>query len=101
MTKEKMLNTIDKLIEIKEKSIKEFNKAILDMQDSPGVTNHIAYIPSDDTRALSQLNELKLKIENYDKEKLEVGRLFNGYPEAIAQGYFDAIVFTDEEKEGE
>lgn len=100
MTKEKMLNLIEKLIDNKEKSIKEYNKALLELQESPGVTNVISYIISDETRHLSQLNELKLKIENYDSEKVKAEKLFRPYPESLPENYYEAIVFT-EEKEGE
>ena len=44
MTKEKMLNLIDKLIKDEEEAIKNYNKAILDLQDSPGITRDLGYI---------------------------------------------------------
>ena len=101
MTKEKMLNLIDKLIKDEEEAIKNYNKAILELQDSPGITRDLGYIYSDETRHLTQLNELKLKVENYDPEKEKAKRLFSP-TEAyhLGEDYYNAIVFT-EEKEGE
>jgi DNA-binding LacI/PurR family transcriptional regulator len=85
MTKEKMLNLIDKLIKDEEEAIKNYNKAILDLQDSPGITRELGYIYAEESRHLTQLNELKLKVENYDpeKEKAAVKMLISMKADAI------------------
>ena len=99
MTKEKMLKLIDKLIADEEEAIKNYNKAILDLQESPGVTRDLGIIYEDETRHLSQLNELKLRVENYDVEKEKAKKLFNHSmcEEAPYDYFYNKIVFTDDE----
>lgn len=75
MTKEKMLNLIEKLISDKEADIKKHNKAILECKDSPRLTRELGFMHEASVSQMSTLQNLKRLIEEYDAEKVKAQKL--------------------------
>lgn len=78
MTKEKMLKNIDELIEDEKEAIEQYHKAIQKMSDSPRIVSILGRIYEEETRHITELNELRKCIENHDKEKTMALSMFNG-----------------------
>lgn len=94
MTKDKMLKVIDKLIEDEKEAIEQYHDAIQKLSDSPRITSTLGMIYEEETRHITQLNDLKKCIENHNNEKTRALSMFNSCE-------LDDGLVIDNEEEGE
>ena len=95
MTKEKILKIFEKLIEDEKEAIEQYHDAIQKLSDSPRIVSELGHIYEEETRHITELNELVKCIENHDNEK---NRVLAMYSDNINM-YDDGIVI--DEKEGD
>ena len=104
MKKQEMLDYIDKLIEDEIEAIDGYHKGIEKMQDSSRVVDLFGRIYNDETRHLTDLQDLKKAVEQHEEvmESIEMQRMFglkDCGPVCMYGPQVDGIVITDEDKE--
>lgn len=103
MKKQEMLDYLDKLIEDEIEAIDGYHKGIEKMQDSPRIVDLFGGIYNDETRHLTQLQDLKKAVERHEEvmQSIEMQKMFglkDCEPVCIYDNG-DGIVITDEDKE--
>lgn len=104
MKKQEMLDYLDKLIEDEIEAIDGYHKGIEKMQDSPRIVDMFGSIYNDETRHLTQLQDLKKAVERHEEvmQSIEMQKMF-GLKDCCSPVCIydngDGIVITDEDKE--
>lgn len=102
MTKQQILNIIDDLIKDELEAIDGYHKAIDKMSDSPRAVSLFGHIYDEETRHITDLQELRKAVENHEEFMAEIERnkLFamqdsccGCYPDN------DGIVFTEDKED--
>ena len=98
MTKENTLKIIDEVIEAHKKALDRVTNATKKCVDSPRIVNEMGWAFNELANKISNLEKLKVDIENYDEDKKKVDELFyNGMPEPYRPYGVLEFSFTDKE----
>ena len=98
MTKDKILKLIDKLIEDEKEAIEQYHDAIQKLTDSPRIVSTLGMIYEEETRHITQLQDLKKAVEEHNLERGKAMAYFNDcYPYPCDDG----IVITEDETKDE
>ncbi len=104
MTKEQILNIIDDLIKDEIEAIDGYHKAIDKMSDSPRAVSLFGRIYDEETRHITDLQELRQAVENHEDFMAEIERnkLF-AMRDSCCACYpdNDGIVFTEDKEDDE
>lgn len=104
MTKKQILDYIDFLIEDEKEAIEGYNKGINKMSDSPRIVDLFGRIYQEETRHITDLQNLKEMVEKHEEvvNEMQLNRLFNTPcgPDGCCSPYDgDGINFDPDEKE--
>lgn len=102
MTKQQILDIIDDLIKDEIEAIDGYHKAIDKMSDSPRAVSLFGHIYDEETRHITDLQELRKAVENHEEFMAEIERNKLFAMRDSCCGYYsdnDGIVFTEDKED--